>query len=359
MQATLITRFDEIIKRTGYEFFAQLTYPGIYRGAMKNVSPVLIEQAGSLTIVISEADSDAGKVLANDIAIKVYGRYFDWHKDYQQPVVSFADAVFNTIGNNALLSDDDIPVSRYLALAEQGEIELSTTEASQPHYIYHKPQQEISAQWRSTRDADATLLQDYCLSLRDGAALHAYLTQRDVGFQPLAQLCRDKNLQAIYISAPHEVEMFTGLPASCIEQYGITALYSTQNKDITLFSVQPLPRSDFRPVGRADSLTAALLAQHPGCVGFQADDLSVRDYLAFTAAGVNLQDAAWVLRKWQDRRAGDDVVYFIFAANAVLQGLKESKEYKVLQELLVLKEFREYKVLQELLGLKEYREYKV
>lgn len=327
MQAILITRLDEIINHLGYEFFSQLTYPGIYRGAMRNVSPVLIEHAGKFTVVISEADSDACKVLDEDIAVKVYGRYFDWHKDLTQPALSFAAAIYDVIGNNSLVVDDNVPVSRYLALSGERDVELFSREVMAGRYIYHKSQQEIMAQWRSTRNADAALLRNYCLTLRDGPALVDWLARSDVGFAPLAQLCLSNNLSAIYISAPHEVEMFTGLPASCIGQYGITALYSPQHDDITLFSEQPLVRADFRPAGRADSLAAALLAQNLASIGYQADDLCVRDYLDCTAAGLALQDAAWVLRKWQDRRAGDDTAYFVFAANAVLAGFNAAQAF--------------------------------
>lgn len=327
MTTNLFASLDAVAERLGEEFVAQLTYPGIYRASALNVSPVVVEHEGALHVVISEADSDACKVMPDHVGKSVYGRYFDWNKDLSAPAATFAGAVRAIAGGGTIACEATLPVSRYEALSDSGPVSLFGLPPQGPLAVYTKSALEIEAQWIATRDADASAFAPFMQGLRNGEFLAEALTAARTGFAPLNALCRDKGLDALYVTAPHEVEMFTGLPAKIIAQYGLSALYTPGETGVTVYAETPFERGDFRPVGQVDSLATALAASNRAVIGIQKDHLSAGIWLAIRDCGVRFVDAAYVVRRWQDRRAGDDMVYFVFAANAVLKGIDAARAF--------------------------------
>lgn len=328
MTVKLIASLDAIRERLGAEFIEQLTYPGIYRGSQLNVSPVLLEHGATTTVVISEADSDACRVMPPGVGRAVYGRYFDWDKDLSLPVATFDKAVRAVTGDAEILCDPALPVTRYQALAAGGPVSVGGgAPADAPLFVHAKKRREIEAQWIATRDADAQAFAPFVSSLRDGERLVAAMTATDRGFAPLDALCADRRFPVLYVTAPHEVEMFTGLPAATCAQFGLSALFRPEAEDITILARQALRRSDFRSLGTADGLAAVMTELGVETVALQKDHLPIGVFSAIEASGPRFEDAGYVLRRWQDRRAGDDAVYFFFAANAVLEGIAAARAF--------------------------------
>lgn len=327
MTVKLIACLEEVIARLGVEFGEQLTYPGIYRGAPLNVTPVLIDRNGALTLVISDADSDACKVMPTTVGKCVYGRYFDWQKDASQPPVSFEQAVRSVAGDETISCDPSLPLARYQALARGGPVSLSPVAPLPAVHIYRKQRSEIEAQWLATRTADAAAFTLFVQTLRDSEKLVAAMTATAKGFSPLDVLCAEKSFSALYITAPHEVEMFTGLPARTCKQFGVTALFKSDAEEITVIAEQPLPRSDFHPAGEASNIVDAIATADTDTIAIQKDDLSAGIYTALEKTAIRFEDASYVIRRWQDQRASDDAVYFFFTANAVLKGINAARAF--------------------------------
>ena len=124
MTARLIASLDKVFDRLGDEFADQLTYPGIYRGAPLSVSPVIVERGDAQTVIISEADSDACRVMTPGYGKEIHGRYFSWDKDMSAPVTTFAQAVRKAAGDGPLACEATLPVSRYQMLADSGPVTL-------------------------------------------------------------------------------------------------------------------------------------------------------------------------------------------------------------------------------------------
>lgn len=327
MTARLIASLDRIFERLGNEFADQLTYPGIYRGSPLNVSPVIVERDDARTVIISEADSDACRVMGPAYAKEVYGRYFSWDKDMSAPVTTFAEAVRMAAGDGPIACEATLPVSRYQMLADSGPVTLYDLPDHQALYVHTKVRSDIEAQWIATRDADLIRFAAFIRTLPRGQVLLEAAAANARGFAPLDALCAEKALDALYVTAAHEVEMFTGMPAKVIEQYGISALFEPGSDTITLLSAKPLERGGLVSRGRCDSLAEILETRAFERVGFQKDHLSIGAYLRIAKAEVTLEDASYVLRRWQDRRAGDDLVYFILAGNAVLHGIAAARAF--------------------------------
>lgn len=327
MTVKLHASLETVFGRLGAEFGEQLTYPGIYRGSRLNVSPVLVERNGISTVVVSEADSDACKVMTPAVGKSVYGRYFDWDKDMAAPVRTFAQAVRDIAGGETILCEASLPLVRYQALAESGPVELFDVPGPRPLFAYAKQRGEIEAQWLATRSADAAAFAPFVATLRDGARLVDAMTASCKGFEPLDALCAEKGLAALYVTAPHEVEMFTGLPARVIEQQGISAFFRPGEAEITIYAEKPVIRGDFRPAGTYASLADALSNCGHDAIAIQKDHLSAGGYVSLARTGIRFEDAAYVIRRWQDRRAGDDAVYFFFTANAVLKGIEAARAF--------------------------------
>ncbi|MBS7703681.1 M24 family metallopeptidase [Chelatococcus asaccharovorans] len=327
MTVKLIACLEDVVARLGTAFGEQLTYPGIYRGSRLNVTPVVIEKDGVSSVVISDADSDACKVMPATVGKSVYGRYFDWLKDSSQPPVSFEQSVRSITGDETISCDPSLPVTRYQALARSGPVSLWPAAPLPAVHIYRKRRSEIEAQWLVTRTADAAAFTPFVQTLRDGKRLVAAMTATAKGFAPLDALCAETGSPALYITASHEVEMFTGLPATACEQFGVTALFHPDAEDITVFAEQPLPRSDFHRAGEAANIVDALASAGTGTIAIQKDSLSAGIYVELEKTAIRFEDASYVIRRWQDRRASDDAVYFFFAANAVLKGIDAARAF--------------------------------
>ncbi|MFB9949627.1 M24 family metallopeptidase [Rhizobium puerariae] len=327
MTVRLHASLETVLGRLGAEFGEQLTYPGIYRGSRLNVAPVLVEREGVSTVVISEADSDACRVMVPGVGKSVYGRYFDWDKDMAAPVRTFAQAVRDIAGDGTILCEAALPLVRYQALAESGPVELFGMPEPRPLFVYAKKRGEIEAQWLATRDADAAAFAPFVATLRDGARLVDAMTASARGFGPLDALCTEKGFPALYITAPHEVEMFTGLPARAVEQQGMGVLFRPGEAEITIHAEKPILRGDFRHVGTCAGLAQALGNCSHDVIAIQKDHISVGEFASLAQTGIRFEDAAYVIRRWQDRRAGDDAVYFFFAANAVLKGIDAARAF--------------------------------
>ncbi|SFU19372.1 M24 family metallopeptidase [Mesorhizobium sp. YR577] len=327
MTARLFASLDTVFDHLGDEFADQLTYPGIYRGSPLSVSPVVVEGEGGVSVVISEADSDACRVLKPGFQRQVYGRYFSWDKDMAAPVTTFAEAVRKAVGSSVLACEATLPVSRYQMLVDSGPVTLFGLPDHQPLFVYEKARFEIEAQWIATRNADVAAFAPFIRALPHGERLLEAATAHARGFAPLDALCVEKSFDALYVTAPHEVEMFTSMPAKVIEQHGISVLFAPQATTITLFSTEPLQRGDVVARGRCDSLAAVLRKAGHARIGYQRDHLSVGAHLLIAEAKVSLDDAGYVLKRWQDRRAGDDLVYFILAGNAVLHGIAAARDF--------------------------------
>lgn len=331
MSTTLHVSEAALAAALGWDCLEQLTYPGIYRGATHNAAPVVLMRDGEPCVVVNEADSDACRALAGRMAVRTYGRYFAWGKPTEPPPSTFAEAVRGFAGEGAILCESVLPVSRYRALAEGGAVTLLEEPAGASPagvHLYRKSRAEIAAQWEATRTADAAAFAPFVAGLPHGARLVAALRRPAVGYAPLEALCAERGVAALLVTAPYEVEMFCGLPAKAVAQAGLVALFDPSSPDVLLCARETLCRADFRPAGEAADLAAALRGHAPRRLGCVFDDLPARDWLALQAAGFEPVDAAYVLRRWQDRRAGDDFVYFVLAAQAVLAGFAAARDLR-------------------------------
>lgn len=327
MTIKLTADLNAIRARLGDAFIQQLTYPGIYRGSALNVSPVLLERDDQCFIIISEADSDACRILNGDINVSVYGRYFTWDKDLNVPVVTFADAVKNIVGQDVIDCDPLLPMARYSALAEICNINLRDQEAPKLLYSYKKSRKELEAFWSATRDADLRAFLPLLKKLPHGNLLIEAANISINGFLPLDTICKSQNLSALYISSPHELEMFTGLPAKLNEQFGMSALFIPDASDILIYSEYPFERHDFRSSGHFASLADALSSNKLVNIAIHKDHLSASVYEIIKEVDTQFVDAAYILKRWQDKRASDDAVYFFVAGNAALFGITEARKF--------------------------------
>lgn len=320
-RAWLVADLSAVTEALGEEFASQLTYPGIYRGAPLSVSPVIVERGRTKTVIVSDADSDACKVMVPGFARMTYGRYFSWDNDPSASVASFSEAVWQAAGDGPIVCDAALPAGRYEQLAARGPVVPSKTRQVSELHVYTKARSEVEAQWLATRDADTIRLAPFIATLPHGETLLEACRRGPRGYAPLDALCAENDLDAILVTAPHEVEMFCGLPARAITQHGVAALFVPGAPAVFLLAVSPLQRADLVTATGAAGLPEALARGGFRRIGVQKDHLAVADYLPLLDTGLVLVDAGHVLRRWQDRRAGDDLVYFILAGNAVLHGI--------------------------------------
>lgn len=327
MSAMLSSNVEQLRVALGNTFVEQLTYLPIFKGAPESVLPVLIDVGGAKTIVIAETDSSACAAAEGAPSVVTYGRYFKWQNTEHQniaPPLSLGEAVRSVTGDETLVLDASLPMSRYDVLAQTGN-HLLQGETPLPAIKVHCQRRKlIERAWQKSRDADAEKLFDFTATLRQGDLLNA-LSKEDIpGFDVLDALMEAEQIGALLITSPHEVELFSGLPAATNEALEISALFVAGSPDIYLLSENKLPGLT-QNSNRLTHLDDALQSLHEGRIGAQKDALCAGHWMALEKSGLKLTDASMVLRRWQDVRAGGDLPYYILTANAVLAGIDAAR----------------------------------
>lgn len=328
MGSQVISNIATLQDTLGGAFMSQLTYPGIFKSSPGSVSPVIVKNDDRETVVLSEADSAAYAVATGNRPVLTYGRYFKWRDDHSVPSMNFGDAVRSLAGEGPLEVDADFPMARFKSLADTGPVTL--TEATQPPdlHVFHKSRAELEERWNQMRCEDADRLDGFVRGLRHGAKLGDLMRSESTGFSQLDALCRQSGFDALFITSPHEVEIFSGLPARLNEQSSIVACFIPNADDIVLLS--PESCADACRVSTVPfSLPQSLRSLARQNIGAEMDVLSANRWLELQAAGFEMRDATPLLRRWQDHRAGGDLVYFILTANAVLAGIEAAKRHLI------------------------------
>lgn len=324
--ARLISGLNEVRDRLGEAVWSELTYAKIFRDSVASTTPVIATVGGRETLLINLSDScalGAGKPWRS---VKTWGGYFDWNQEAGTPAASFAQAVRAVAGPGTLTVGADLPYTRFAALAANGPVTVAGPMiADGPVFVQYKRRAAIEAQWDSTRQADGAAIAAYVGGLRRGKDLLAAMRAPAIGFDPLDTGLSAAGLSALLVTSPYHCELFTGVPAAVAEQFGIACLFRAGAPEIVVFSRQPLGWHDFQSDGTMPSLAAAVAAAVPAePVGFEGGHLTIGQHAALVAAGCDLREASATFRRWQDRRAGTDLAYFIVAANAVLAGFKQA-----------------------------------
>lgn len=329
MTARVLVETRHLLALLGPEYVRELTFPQIFKDSRYSISPVLIERAdGARHIVIGDFDSAAHMATKEKIPFVAYGKYFDWNQAKDGVWPSFAQAVRMAAGDGELAIEHAMPVDRYEALAATGPVVMLGDEPSAPVFVYAKSRAELEAGLIRTRDADVPRLTPFVSRLRFGRRLIEEMSRPAIGFAPLDKGITEAELDGVYVSAAFDIEMFTGLPCADIEDLGGSILYRPGEADILVFTRKPLERGDFRPVAQAPSLADALSRLFKGALGYQRGNLSIARHRAIKAAGLTaMADATEILRRWLDRRAATDLLYFITAANAVLAGIQHASDF--------------------------------
>lgn len=327
MSARIRTGRNDFARLLGDKFYDELTFPKIFKDSVDSIAPVIIENGDDYAVVIGDFDAAAFQAATRQVQFETFGRYFDWNRAGGAQPQSFAAAVRRLAGDGELTTDGAMPVGRFEALAATGQVSIADERPNRPIYIYRKSRRELEAQWQSTRDGDVPALRPFVSTLRFGPDLIDGMTSEALGFEILDNLCAASGLGAIYVTSAFNAEMFTGLPYGLAAQIGLGAIYVPDEADITVLSYQPISRADFIPLGRAASVAEACKRVQSVKIGVERENLTISVYRHLENAGFQLADATYPLRRWQDERAGTDLLYFITAANAVLHGVEHAKAF--------------------------------
>lgn len=324
MGSHVISDFADLRDRLGAPFMAQLTYPDIVKSSPASVAPVIVKNGDRETVVLSEADSSAYAVAKGGRPIATYGRYFRWGDDQEGAVAGFGETVRLLAGDDPLQLDPCLPMARYRQLAETGPVNLAGTHPWPERSVCRIMRAGVEDRWHRMCRDDAKRFEPYVRRLRHGSRLTDLLKAEPTGFSALDTACAQSGFDALVITSPHEVEVFSGLPARVNEELNVTACFVPHADEILLFSTGALANARRGPEAPT-TIGRTLRSLGARSIGAQMDALSAAGWLELEAAGFTMGDATPVLRRWQDRRAGGDLVYFILTANAVLAGIEAAK----------------------------------
>lgn len=313
------------------EVVDELTYPSIFRECPDLVYPALVRVHGddpSDVYIVNYPDCEPFRLRMPQGSYVTYGRYFQW-KAAGGCGRSFADAVRAVAGDAVIAVAPDLVLARHDALVATGPVAPVATREKTPVRVYSKACAEIEAQWNATRLADNERAAAFVAGLREGERLLAASGEAAVGFAPLDSALEAAGIDALLVTSPHNVELFTGLSSETAVQHGLSCVYRPGAADIAVLAEVPFDRGDFRPAGFHDIAGALPDAVKTGVEEGHIGIGLVNDLRARRLAVVN---AVAHLRRWQEERAITDVSYFIVAGNAVLKGFERAKAWFAGQE---------------------------
>lgn len=315
------------MKHLGEAYCRELTFPQIFKDSKHSISPVLVQNGETISVVVGAFDAAAHSAASQDLPVFTFARYFGWNQGKDFKPRSFVEAVRAAAGSDPLEIEAAMPVGRYQALAASGAVSLFDVEPDYPVQVYTRSRAELEASWLQTRDSDVPKLTPFVSSLRFGETLTKAISAAPLGFEVLDALAEEAGLDSILLTASFDLEMFAGLPYRQIEDLGLVGIYRPGHGEIILLSREPIARSDFTPIGSHKSLADAMTEYVTGKTGFQRDHLCIGTFEKLSARGLDLADATFVVRRFFDERAGTDLLYFITAANAVLAGVEHATAF--------------------------------
>lgn len=337
-RAELISDITLVEEGLPGDLVRELTYPSIFRECPGLVFPALVridddttEQTREIHIV-NYPDSDPFRRKQPTESFVTYGKYFQWNAE-GGPGGGFADAVRDLTGAGELEVAPDLVLTRYDALSASGPVRLSGQRDKAAVSVYAKAKAEIEAQWDATRRADNTLVEPFVSGLRDGARLIEAAGRDAVGFAPLDRALVEAGIDALLVTSPHNVELFTGLSYETIRQHDVCCLYRPGADDIVVMAARAFRRADFAPAGNYPDLADVVKTSVPsGRLGVEEAHAGIGLVTDLRDAGLTVSGAVGLLRRWQETRAITDLTYYIVAANSVLKGFERARDWFAGQE---------------------------
>eukprot|EP00873_Tetraselmis_striata_P030979 jgi/Tetstr1/451243/TSEL_038279.t1 len=220
-----------------------------------------------------------------------------------------------------------MPVSRFEAIAALKPATVFGEQNDVPAHLYSRSAKALEAVWAQTRNADVVRLRPFVETLRAGAVLSEAIASEPLGFAVLDRLLDAAGLETLLITAPFNLEMFTGLPSGLIEDLGLVAVYTRGRDEILVLSRTPIEQPGFSGGGEAPSIASAIAEAAGAKTGIEKNHMSIGTFRQLEAQGIEMVDATYCLRRFFDERAGTDLLYFIAAANAVIAGFEHAKAF--------------------------------
>lgn len=327
MTTKIFVRKEHVIKRLGAQFDYELTFPHIFKDSVLSVYPVIVAADGKESVIVGAADAGARQATASGMPLLTHGRYFGWNQGKDFNTKGFAEVVSEAAGEGELEIEADMPVARFETLAAIRPTRLFGEPDDGPAYVYTRSAKALEAVWMQTRDADIGRLRPFVETLRAGAVLSEAIAGEPLGFSVLDRLMEATGIDALLITAPFNLEMFTGLPSGLIEDLGIAAVYARGSDAIVVVSSVPVLQPGFADRGAVASRIVAIAEACGRKTGVEKSNMSIGMFRQFEAKGLDLVDGTYCLRRFFDERAGTDLLYFIAAANAVIAGFEHAKAF--------------------------------
>lgn len=308
----------------GVPISRHLVFPRICKDGSNERSALLVRNHGGdvLKLIVPDSERAAVEHLGWDAKrVVYYGNYFTWDagsRPTQDRFDSRAAAVASVVDGAPLHVDHRIPAVVFCGLRDRlRAVPTGSAEPTESTTVFRLPASRVEEERRSGRKEAVRAAELVVQALSQADRLRPFLSLEDPGFDLLERMVGEAGLNALLVTSPFNVEELTALPEALVEAQQIAAAYIAGDRHVYL-----LIRGDWAPrggehVGTFSSTEAAIRAMGgEGRVGIEEVHLPTGSFVALEDLGVQPTDATLLLRRWQDRRAGAYLPYFILAANA-------------------------------------------
>ncbi len=332
----LITNLDVVSKELGVDVKKRYLSVALNYDGYKAVAPKVVKRGNEKILIARhiemanvEAQREIEKTLPKDIKVVYYNPYFTFEIPKEPAYSDFIDAFIsiNRTGETIAVHDD-LPLQIYQWLEKNYELKfMSNTDEKVEFYMYEIAKEEVLSKFELGRkDADKT-----ALSLIEKSPIRAELNEyiekrKDTRFEVLDELMDEAGLKAVLCTSPLGVQEITGYGMVHHQEDGIAALYVKGENKVYIFAKKPLSYySGDKKIKDIAKEVYSLTGDD--VIGIEEQHFSLGWFNSLGFKNLNLKNAMNVIKISREKRAWEDLSYYIIAARASVYATEGALEW--------------------------------
>jgi len=289
-------------------------------------SPVMLEKEDGTSYLFIK-DIERGNFDEEKIAARVmyYRPYFTFDRRQENIPDHWLEFLPSLLAREKLAVDDSVYFSAYEALCRQfPEMAVSGSPPWWRVYLYEVACGDVLNEFKSSCSAalaDAGLL---VAGLCRGKDVAEFLEDTgDSRYDLLDGLLKEFKINALLVSSPLNAQEISGIPCHYLANVPSLVVYSEQK--IYILTTRPIEQTFPKLKGIFPNLEQAFQSlgiDRNKAIGIEENHLAYQLYRELGLAQYEVRATGAVLRKWREDRAGEELPFYLIAAQVTRFGIE-------------------------------------
>lgn len=223
-----------------------------------------------------------------------------------------------TKGENLWL-DPELPIKTYRKIRQAMKVEVLEWERFHPFRLYRAHKNVCSKHFYQNRKRITDLARKFACERSEPSSVLDFLdeNQQDERLQKLEKLMSDSRIGSIILSSPVNFQEVSGLSIDFVKNQDVLAMFKANDPFVYILTPAEIDAPHFQDVRSFPNRRAAIdEICEKGEIGLEEDDLDIGRYFDLGGDGFGFKEGSQLLRTWRQGNIGQDVAYFLVAAQA-------------------------------------------